>query len=133
MSYKLACEAADVIAAVAPVDFDCVDGAGCGNCSPERPITVVQFRGTNDQLVPYEGNGPFAGAQANLATWGEINMCMGAPEPLEPSAGCETFPMCGAGAQTVLCTVQGGTHCGSYGSFMIPEVAWTVLENQALP
>jgi polyhydroxybutyrate depolymerase len=133
MSYKLACEAADVIAAVAPVDFDCVDGAGCSNCNPGRPITVVQFRGTNDQLVAYEGSGAFAGARANLATWGEINECTGAPSELAQNDSCESFPTCGDGAQTVLCTVQGGTHCGSYGSFSIAEVAWGVLQNQALP
>jgi polyhydroxybutyrate depolymerase len=133
MSYKLACEASDVIAAVAPVDFDCVDGAGCSDCEPGRPVSVVQFRGTNDQLVPYDGNGPFAGAQANLATWGEINSCSGAAGALAQNDACEALPMCGAGAQTVLCTVQGGTHCGSYGSFSIAEVAWGVLQNQALP
>jgi polyhydroxybutyrate depolymerase len=133
MSYKLACEAADVIAAVAPVDFDCVDGAGCGDCAPSRPVSVVQFRGTNDQAVPYDGNGPFAGAQANLATWGEINSCSGSAAALAQNDACEALPMCGDGAQTVLCTVQGGTHCGSYGSFSIAEVAWAVLQNQALP
>jgi len=133
MSYKLACEASDVIAAVAPVDFDCVDGAGCSDCAPERPVTVVQFRGTNDQLVPYEGDGPFAGAQANLATWGEINQCTGDAAALAPNEGCEAFPSCGSGAQTVLCTVQGGTHCGSYGSFEIADVAWGILQNQQLP
>jgi polyhydroxybutyrate depolymerase len=133
MSYKLACEAADVIAAVAPVDFDCVDGAGCGDCAPERPITVVQFRGTNDQLVPYGGNGPFAGAQANLATWSEINECTGEPAALAESTGCEAPATCGADVQTILCTVQNGTHCGSYGSFDIANVAWRVLVNQALP
>lgn len=133
MSYKLACEASDVIAAVAPVDFDCVDGSGCSDCAPQRPITVVQFRGTNDQLVPYEGNGPFAGAQQNLATWGEINECTGDAATAAQNDACEAFPMCGSGAQTVLCTVQGGTHCGSYGSFMIAEVAWGILQNQQLP
>jgi polyhydroxybutyrate depolymerase len=133
MSYKLACEAADVIAGIAPVDFDCVDGPGCGNCEPERPITVVQFRGTNDQLVDYEGNGPFAGAQANLATWSEINECTGAAEPLQENNACEAPPTCSGGAQTILCTVQNGTHCGSYGYFKIAQVAWRVLEGEALP
>ena len=47
--------------------------------------------------------------------------------------GCEAFPMCGSGAQTVLCTVQGGTHCGSYGAFMIADVAWSILQHQQLP
>ena len=82
---------------------------------------------------PTTANGAFAGAQANLATRGGINQCTGAPGPLADSAGCETFPMRGAGAQTVLCTIQNGTHCGSYGSFQIAQVAWRVLQDQALP
>jgi polyhydroxybutyrate depolymerase len=135
MSYRLACEAADVIAAVAPVDFDCVVGGSCGNCSPARPITTVQFRGTNDQLVPYNGNGGgFVGAQQNFAIWGELNACTGDAAALQQSAdGCESLPMCGAGAETVLCTVQNGTHCGSYNSFDIAQVAWNILQNHALP
>ena len=76
MSYRLACEAADVIAAVAPVDFDCVVGGRCGSCTPARPITEIQFRGTNDSAVPYSG------AEPNFTTWGEINMCSGSPEAL---------------------------------------------------
>jgi len=133
MSYRLACEAADVIAGVAPVDFDCVVGSACGDCDPARPVPVVQFRGTMDTLVDYEGAGAFAGAQANFATWGEINLCTGAAEASSGNAACETYPACGNGVETQLCTVQGGTHCGSYGSFMIPEVAWNVLRNHALP
>lgn len=134
MSYRLACEAADVIAAVAPVDFDCVVGGQCSDCAPVRPITEVQFRGTNDQLVPYEGNGGFfLGAQGNLATWGEINECSGEQAPLSGLDGCESFSTCSEGAQTVLCTVEGGTHCGSYGSFQIAEKAWTILQDVVLP
>jgi polyhydroxybutyrate depolymerase len=133
MSYKLACEAADVITAIAPVDFDCVDGADCGDCSPSRPVPVVQFRGTNDSLVDYEGDGAFVGAQQNFAIWGELNQCTGSPEALPEKSGCETYPTCGDGVETVLCTVQNGTHCGSYNSFMIPQVAWQVLQRHALP
>ena len=71
MSYRLACEAADVIAGVAPVDFDCVVGGRCASCTPARPITEVQFRGTNDTAVPYSG------AMPNFTRWGQINMCTG--------------------------------------------------------
>jgi polyhydroxybutyrate depolymerase len=133
MSYKLACDAAEVIAGIAPVDFDCVDGAGCGDCSPSRPVPVIQFRGTNDTLVDYEGSGAFVGAQANFATWGELNQCTGSPTTLPEQSACETYSTCGGGAATVLCTVQNGTHCGSYGSFMIPSLAWQILERHALP
>jgi len=133
MSFRLACEAADVIAAVAPVDFDCVVGAGCGECSPARPITEVQFRGTDDSMVPYEGSGAFSGAQNNLATWGDINQCTGSPAPLQQNSSCEAYPTCADGVQTILCTVQGGSHCGSYSSFSIAQVAWGIIQNYALP
>src|SRR5207302_4114506 len=59
MVYRLACDAADVIAAGAPVDFDCVTGAtnvpSCGSCKPARPISMTQFRGTSVGTVPYDG------------------------------------------------------------------------------
>jgi polyhydroxybutyrate depolymerase len=133
MSYKLACEAADVIAGVAPVDFDCVAGSACAMCKPSRPITEVQFRGTSDQLVSYEGSGAFMGAKKNFALWGGLNMCTGSATGLAGNAACETYPMCGGGSDTVLCTVQNGSHCGSYSSFLIPQVAWGVLKNETLP
>lgn len=121
MSYKLACEAADIIAAIAPVDFDCVDGSRCSACSPTRPVSVVQFRGTSDQLVAYDGNGAFVGAKANFAKWGQLNMCSGTAEPLPQQAACETYPTCSSNSETILCTVQNGTHCGSYTSLRSPK------------
>ena len=75
MSYRLACEANDIIAAVAPADFDCVyTNFGCNGCNPDRPITEIQFRATEDQAVSYSG------AQANFERWGVINGCTGSPE-----------------------------------------------------
>jgi len=127
MSYRLACEAADVIAGVAPVDFDCVVGNRCATCMPARPITEVQFRGTNDTAVPYSG------AMPNFTRWGQINMCTGTAAALASNASCQAYPMCGADAETVLCSVQNGSHCGSYNAFMIPAVAWGILKNHPLP
>jgi polyhydroxybutyrate depolymerase len=144
MSYKVACEAADVIAAVAPVDFDCVVGPdnvpSCGGCNPARPISEIQFRATGDFAVNYEG-GPapipqgmdFPGAQQNLSDWGEINSCTGAAAPLADHPACEAFPTCAGGAQTVLCIQQGGSHCGNYDSLDIVNVAWQMFQNASLP
>ena len=132
MSFRLACEAADVIAAVAPVDFDCVAGGfGC-QCDPGRPVTEIQFRGTNDSAVPY-GETEDSGARANFATWGEINMCTGEPEPLPENSSCQRFPMCADGVETILCTVQNGNHCGSYMSFGIASLAWEIISRYSLP
>jgi polyhydroxybutyrate depolymerase len=70
MSYRLACDAADVIAAVAPVDFRCVTGkdplANAGGvtatnntactCTLPRPIAVVAYdEGQDNTVVPYNG------------------------------------------------------------------------------
>ena len=88
MTYRLACQAADVIAAVAPVDFRCVTGkdplASAGSvtaanntacvCTLPRPITVVAYdEGQDNSIVPYNG------AQTpNLATDCAPNMsCVG--------------------------------------------------------
>jgi polyhydroxybutyrate depolymerase len=127
MSYMLACNAADIIASVAPVDFDCVVGGQCSQCNPGRPITEIQFRATMDQAVNYSG------AMPNFTKWGQINMCTGAATPLSTNAACQTYPTCGAGAETILCTVQNGTHCANYSSFMIPQVAWEVLKRHPMP
>lgn len=78
MTYRMACEAADVIAAVAPVDFRCVTGkdplanaggvAAANNtactCTLPRPITVVAWDEKADtSIVPYAG-----GQTPNFAT-----------------------------------------------------------------
>lgn len=142
MAFKVACEAADVIAAVAPVDFDCVVGPNaedaCGSCAPERPISEIQFRGTNDTAVPFTGGpGPraevtFPGAENNFARWGEINQCSGSPATLPENSACRTYPSCGGEAESTLCTVQNGSHCGSYQSFGIVDIAWARLRAHAL-
>ena len=144
MAYKVACDAADVFAAVAPVDFDCTTGptnaVSCAACNPARPISETQFRGTNDQTVPYNGGVSavnaaitFPGAPANFATWGQINMCTDAPQPLADHPTCDAYEMCGGGVKTTLCTVQNGTHCGNYQSFGIVDIAWQMFQQEALP
>jgi polyhydroxybutyrate depolymerase len=70
MTYRLACEAADMVAAVAPVDFRCVTGkdplANAGSvtaasntacvCKLPRPISVVAYdEATDNSVVPYQG------------------------------------------------------------------------------
>jgi polyhydroxybutyrate depolymerase len=71
MSYRLACQAADVIAAVAPVDFRCVTGkdplanatqvtasnnTACA-CTLPRPIAVIAYdEGQDNSIVPFNGN-----------------------------------------------------------------------------
>ncbi|MBW2602898.1 MAG: hypothetical protein JRE28_01100 [Deltaproteobacteria bacterium] len=51
MSYRVACELADRIAAIAPI-------AGVmtvNECRPSRPVSIIHFHGTLDKFSPYNG------------------------------------------------------------------------------
>jgi poly(3-hydroxybutyrate) depolymerase len=99
----------------------------------------MHFRGTADSVVPYAGGlrpggmTYHGGAEATLDEWGEINMCTGEPQPLAGQSACETYPMCADGAETTLCSVPNGSHCGSYRSFGIVELSWEMFQRHALP
>jgi polyhydroxybutyrate depolymerase len=136
MSMKLACDASDLIAAIAPAAFDLMT-ENEWPCQPSRPITIIQFRSTGDPIVPYEGgatsppNGlpitvDFLGAEANFTKWSQLDGCTG--EPAMGSNGCRTYSQCQAGAEVTLCTTQGGSH--DYGD---PEIAWEMLKKHPLP
>jgi hypothetical protein len=66
-------------------------------------------------------------------SFGSINMCTGSPTKVTDHTACQTYPMCGGSVETTLCTVQNGTHCGSYQSFGIVNIAWEMFSKHALP
>lgn len=74
MSYQLACELSDRIAAIASV-------TGTMNvnqpsiCSPTHPVPVMEIHGTSDQTVPYTGNILFGTTPAAMAYWVSYNHC----------------------------------------------------------
>ncbi|WP_416899594.1 MAG: alpha/beta hydrolase family esterase [Minwuia sp.] len=58
MSFRLACEAADTFAAIAPAIASLPVEAE-ETCRPSRPVPVLLMNGTEDLLIPWEG-GPVA-------------------------------------------------------------------------
>ena len=79
MAHYVACRAADVFAAAAPAAFDLL-AENVDSCKPQRPITVISFRGTADSRVPYGGGASslvqgmpitFLGAQATFEAWAQ--------------------------------------------------------------
>lgn len=54
MAYRLACELAHKITAIAPVDGN-IPGFLYPVCSPAEPVSVLAINNTNDPLVPYNG------------------------------------------------------------------------------
>jgi polyhydroxybutyrate depolymerase len=51
MSYRLASELSDRIAAIAPVGGP----MGTETCSPKRPVSVIHFHGKDDEFAPFKG------------------------------------------------------------------------------
>jgi polyhydroxybutyrate depolymerase len=84
LTQRLACEATDIFAAVAPV-------AGTLNfspCQPSQPISVIEFHGTADRHVPFDGGiGPdslvgvdFNSVQNSVEFWATFNVCNSQPQ-----------------------------------------------------
>lgn len=134
MVHDLACQAADLFAAVAPAAFDLLQ-EDVDACLPSRPITQISFRGTADPRVPYAG-GPsalvpgmpitFLGAQATFRRWAAIDGCTG-PASAEDDDGCAAYGSCDAGVEVILCTKQGGRDEPGDA-----RVAWPVLRRHTL-
>lgn len=132
MANRLACDRADVIAAIAPVAGTL--GAGVP-CNPSRPVSVLESHGTADPVVPYDG-GPMQGrggasniigASAMSSRWREVDRCGGAPiEDVLPSTGDGTAVHrftaagCADGTDVVLLRIDGGGHTWPSGSFALP-------------
>ena len=115
MSYRLACELSDRIAAVAPV-------AGVDvtlHCSPSRPVAVMEIHGTADGHVPWNGGlgcGPagvsYPSVPASMDAWRVHDSCT-ATKALYFEQGdgrCEKYRGCDRGSDVVLCSIQGGGH-----------------------
>lgn len=114
MSYLLACELADRFAAIGTVAGAYIEPEG--GCQPSRPVPVIAFHGTDDQIVPYEGQRSrrfsFPSIEEWVAQWAARSGCDEMPEPLPDSgevSGIE-YVNCDADAQVIFYTVNGGGH-----------------------
>jgi polyhydroxybutyrate depolymerase len=125
MSYRLACEAGDRIAAIISLaGATWLDPADCGAASP---VSVAQIHGTMDDTVPYDG-GPLGGggtmipsALDSVAYFANVAGCDAAIADTTTTydldsgiAGSETtvqsFGGCSAGYAAELWTIPGGAH-----------------------
>jgi polyhydroxybutyrate depolymerase len=128
MSHRLGCEAADLVAAVAPASM-----GGLSMCTPSRPITVVEFRGTQDGTVSYNGGG-FRSAMADFDAWKTIDKCMGTP--LESEDGvCQTYDQCEAGVSVTLCSPMSGhvIYTADVPGSNIAEITWPIFRAHPMP
>lgn len=127
MAYRVASDLSDRIAAIAPVGGP----MGTAECRPVRPVSIIHFHGTADDLAPFDGgrgrgvgNQPsflrpvFRSARESLRKWVEANGCDPEPvvEPLPDRADDgmrvfrETWGNGRDGAEVVLIRIEGGGH-----------------------
>ena len=132
MSNHVACMMSDVFAAVAPAAMD-LNKTNSAACKMSRPISVINFRGTNDPVCKYQGGDSgfndglnFLGAEGTFKFWAEKNECQGSPT--KNSNGCDEYSNCKDGTKVVLCTKQGGGH--DYGD---ASIGWPFLKQFTLP
>jgi polyhydroxybutyrate depolymerase len=113
MSYRLACEASDMIRGIAPV-------AGTDNtiqCKPSRPVPVIHFHAKDDSHVLFGGgSGPDALATANftsvpatIAKWVSLNQASPQAKAVVsvPGATCTRHD---GPAPVELCVTDAGGH-----------------------
>ncbi len=121
MSYRVACELSDRIAAIAPVA-----GALNNECKPAQPVSVIAFHGTADENVPYAGGvaskraDPHPREDKSVAYamnfWSGRDGCSRAPQRSEEgNIVREEYAGCASGTSVVLYTIKGGGHAWAGG------------------
>ena len=130
MSYRIACELSDKIAAIAP-------GGSMGTfeyCDLTRPVPIFAFGGTEDPCTPYGGGEICGGCAADfwnnigvpvqyetyrcdgveehIDKWRNLDNCTEEQEIIyqENNTTCVSYTNCQDGAEIVLCICYGGGH-----------------------
>lgn len=125
MTMRMACEASDKLAAIAPIianmPVEIVEG-----CLPSEKLSFLLMNGTDDPLVPYQGGeirafkkrGKVLSAKATINFWRQHNDCGKVSETItlankntkDRSVIGKTSYSCDAPIEMVLYTVRGGGH-----------------------
>lgn len=122
ISYRLASELSDRIAAIAPV----AGPMGTETCIPTRPVPVMHFHGTDDEFAAFHGGpGPksisrtdFYSVEHSIQAWVKANGCPAEPtiteEPDKADDGTtvtrKTYGPGRAGSEVILFVIEGGGH-----------------------
>jgi polyhydroxybutyrate depolymerase len=137
MAFRLGCDLADRIAAIAPVTGNIPAAI---RCEPTQPVSLLLINGTADPLVPYEGGvvgarigrhrGSVLGTAMSVEHFAQVAHCdspQTTDEPdLDPADGTRTRRTrytCPAGVGVELLTVDGGGHTWPGGPQYLPARA----------
>ena len=116
MSWRMACEASDLIRGIAPVE-------GTDNtthCTPSRPVPVIEFHSLDDDHIPLNGgkgvsaltDTNFASVPATQAKWVALDRASPAAKRVLTVSGahCDLHPARAGAAPVELCLTDAGGH-----------------------
>jgi polyhydroxybutyrate depolymerase len=113
MSSRLACDLADLIAAIGPV-------AGVRfpeDCSPSRPVPVITFHARNDMVNHYEHQSDSPGywrmgVEDAISGWVKNNQCASTPtvKPVSKMVNLVEYRNCQGGGDVVFYRSEDGGH-----------------------
>lgn len=143
MANRLGCDLASRYAAIASVSGAYVLD---GTCRAARPLPVVAFHGTSDEIVPYTGDSVLPPIENWAAGWASRNGCGPVPTVThqQGDATGRTWQSCDMDATVTLYSIEGGGHIwpgsslvqlfdqGSQG-IVATDVIWDFFEAHPLP
>lgn len=120
MSYRLACEAADLFRGIAAV----AGTEAVARCNPAQAVAILHIHAQNDTHVLYGGGAgedafrdrtkvmEFVSVPATVSRWVARNQCRAEPRRVleVPGAYCESYEGCRAGGNVQLCVTEAGGH-----------------------
>jgi polyhydroxybutyrate depolymerase len=135
MSFRMACDHADQITAIATLNGAMWQDAS--RCGPSEPVSVLDIRATADDTIVYAGgsilNNRYPSAATTEADWLRFDHCAtkgGAAPSLDLVGnlpGAETSVLrytsgCAGGSTVEVWTIKGGTHVPAFGPAFAPAV-----------
>ncbi|TGL87169.1 poly(3-hydroxybutyrate) depolymerase [Leptospira congkakensis] len=119
MSYRLACEMTDQLAAITTV-------AGTDNtisCNPTKPISILHIHAKDDDKVLFHGGAgnsfkdrslvtDFVSVPKTVSKWVDLNQCNPTPKRVLEESGvtCDEYGECKDGVKVKLCITESGGH-----------------------
>ena len=116
-THRLACEAAETFAAIAPV-IGAIAKPTAAMCRPSTQVAVIAIQGRADPSVPFDGNDLLQSSRATEELWRTLNGCAPAvtatPLPVLVQDGTSvmrrSYDRCRGHADVVWYEIEGGGH-----------------------
>ena len=117
MSYRLACQLSNRIAAIASVS-GVISSGTADNCNSLHPMPVLHIQGTEDHLLPWSGKTGWNSVDLTLSYWSDFNDCAQVDTillpDLDPTDGCIvekiSYSNCSGKSRVILYKVINGGH-----------------------